>query len=131
MEKINWQDKSYLRWLTLFITSGTLLCCALPILLVSLGFGAVVASLNYNIPGLLFLAEHKFWTLSLSATLLLFLAWVIWRPNQICPTDSKLAAHCQTTKRWNQRVFWLSAIIWCVGFFFSVLLLPLQRFFDF
>ncbi len=124
-------DKSYLRWLTLFITSGTLLCCALPILLVSLGFGAVVASLSYNIPGLMFFAEHKIWALSLSALLLLFLAWVIWRPNQSCPTDPKLAVHCQTAKRWNQRIFWLSVTIWSIGFFFSVLLLPLRQFFNF
>lgn len=127
MDNETLQTKPYLRWLTLFITSGTLLCCALPILLVSLGFGAVVASLNYNIPGLVFLGEHKLWTLSLSALLLLFLAWVIWRPNQACPTDPDLANHCQKAKRWNQRIFWLSVGIWAVGFFFSVLLLPLRQ----
>lgn len=127
MDNETLQTKPYLRWVTLFITSGTLLCCALPILLVSLGFGAVVASLNYNIPGLVFLAEHKLWTLSLSALLLLFLAWVIWRPNQACPTDPDLANHCQKAKRWNQRIFWLSVGIWAVGFFFSVLLLPLRQ----
>ena len=120
-------DKSYLRWLTLFITSSTLLCCALPVLLVSLGFGAVVASLNYNIPGLFFLAEHKLWTLTLSAILLVFLAWIIWRPNQACPTEPALAAHCQSAKKWNKRIFWLSVTIWCIGFFFSVLLLPLRN----
>ena len=54
-------DKPYLRWFTLFVTSGTLVCCALPVLLVSVGLGAVVASLNYSIPGLMFLAEHNFW----------------------------------------------------------------------
>ena len=124
-------DKSYLRWLTLFITSSTLLCCALPILSVSLGFGAVVASLNYNIPMLMFLAEHKLWTLSLSAFLLLFLAWVIWRPNQTCPTNPELAEHCQTAKLWNKRIFLLSVVIWSIGFFFSVLLLPLRQFFNF
>ncbi len=124
------QNKPHLRWLTLFITSGTLLCCALPILLVSLGFGAVVASLNYNIPGLLFLAEHKMWTLGLSAMLLLFLAWVIWRPNQFCPTEPQLAATCQSAKRWNKRIFWLSVVIWCIGFFASVLLLPLRQLFN-
>ena len=74
MDKLKWQSKTKLRWLTLFITSGTLLCCALPVLLVSLGFGAVVASLNYNIPGLFFLAEHKLWALSISGLLLTFLA---------------------------------------------------------
>lgn len=129
MDKVNWRDKPYLGWLTLFITSGTLLCCALPIILVSMGFGAVVASLNYNIPGLLFLAENKFWTLSLSALLLPFLAWVIWRPNQSCPAESELAAYCHKTKRWNKRIFWLSVAILGIGFFFSVLLLPLRQFF--
>ena len=125
MEKI---IKSYLRWLTLFITSGTLLCCALPTLLVSLGFGAVVASLNYNIPELVFLAEYKIWTLSLSALLLLFLAWVVWRPKQSCPAKPELVAHCQMTKRWNKSIFWLSVIIWSIGFFFSIVLLPLRQF---
>jgi len=127
VDKVNWQEKSSLRWFVLFITSGTLLCCALPVLLVSLGFGAVVASMNYNIPGLMFLSEHVFWTLSLSSLLLLFLAWVIWRPNQVCPVDPELTAYCLKAKRWNQRIFWISVVIWMTGFFFSVLLLPLRQ----
>ena len=126
-----WQNNAYLKWLTLFVTSGTLLCCALPVVLVSMGLGAVVAGLNYNIPGLVFLAEHSIWTLYLSALLLLFLAWVIWRPNQTCPVDPDLAVYCQKTKRWNRRVFWLSVAIWGTGFFFSVLLLPLRALFVF
>ena len=124
-------DKPWFRWLTLFVTGSTLICCALPILLVSLGFGAVVASLNYNIPGLLFLAEHKYWTLGLSAILLTLLAWLIWRPNQSCPADPVLARTCQRAKVWNQRIFWLSVTIWLIGFFFSVVLLPLRNFLDF
>lgn len=123
-------DKPYLRWVTLFVTGGTLLCCALPILLVSMGFGAVIASLNYNIPGLMFLAENKFWTLSLAALLLVLLAWVIWRPNQACPTDPELATTCEAAKNWNQRIFWISVVVWSVGFFFSVLLLPLRQLLD-
>lgn len=123
----NQPDKSWMRWLTLFVTSSTLLCCALPVLMVSLGFGAAVASLNYNVPGLLFLAEHKLWTLSLSALLLLLLAWMIWRPNQTCPADPALAALCQKTKRWNKWIFWISVSIWCIGFFFSYLLLPIRQ----
>ena len=123
-------DKPYLRWFTLFVTSGTLLCCALPILLVSMGFGAVVASLNYNIPGLMFLVEHATWTLGLAALVLVFMAWVIWRPNQTCPTDPKLAAACREAKNWNQLIFWVSAVIWGIGFFFSILLLPLRQLFE-
>jgi mercuric ion transport protein len=127
---IKWSDKPYLRWLTLFVASGTLVCCVLPIVLVSLGFGAVVAGLFYNIPSLVFLAEHKMWTLSLSALLLGFLAWMIWSPNQQCPADAQLAEHCQQAKRWNKRIFWLSISAWSIGFFFSVLLLPLRQLLD-
>lgn len=118
----------HIKWLTLFVTSGTLICCALPILLVSLGFGSTIASLNYNIPGLLFLAEHKVWTLSLSALLLSFLAWVIWRQNQSCPINPEIAKYCKQTKKWNKRIFFLSVIIWFIGFFTSYLLLPLRTF---
>ena len=120
-------DRLWLRWLTLFVTSGTLLCCAIPIVLVSLGFGAVVASVMYKLPGLVLLAEHKMWTLSLSAILLLILAWIIWRPGQQCPADPELAQRCQAARRWNKRVFFISVGIWLVGFFFSVLLLPLRQ----
>jgi len=130
VEPSRWSDNSHLRWLTLFVASGTLVCCVLPIVLVSLGFGAVAASLAYNIPGLVFLAEHKMWTLSLSALLLGFLAWLIWRPNQQCPADVQLAAVCQQAKRWNKRIFWSSIAIWSIGFFFSVLLLPLRQLLD-
>lgn len=125
------ENKPYLRWLTLFISSGTLLCCALPIMMVSLGFGAVVASLQYNIPGWIFLAEHKLWTMGFSAALLGLLAWMIWRPNQTCPADPALAALCQKSKIWNRRIFVLSAGIWVTGFFFSILLLPLRQLLNF
>lgn len=124
---VNQSNNTLLRWTTLFATSSTLLCCALPVVLVSLGFGATVASLNYNIPGLLLLAENKFLTLYISAFLLLILAWVIWRPNQACPTDPVLAELCQKAKHWNQRIFWISVSIWGIGFFFSYLLLPLRQ----
>lgn len=121
-------EKPYLKWATLFVASGTLLCCALPILLVTLGFGALVASLNYNIPALIILAENKIWTLTLSALMLIILAWVVWRPKQHCPSDPELSAICQQSKRWNKRVFWVSSMIWFIGFFTSYLLLPMRHF---
>lgn len=120
-------DKPWLRWVTLFTTSSTLLCCALPILLVSLGMGSVVASMNYNIPGMFWLAQHKYWALALSGLLLSSLAWMIWRPYQSCPSDPKLAQYCETSKKWNKRIFFASVIVWSIGVFFSLILLPLRN----
>jgi hypothetical protein len=89
--------------------------------------GSVVASMNYNIPGLFWLAQHKYWTLALSGLLLSFLAWMIWRPNQSCPSDPELAQYCETSKKWNKRIFWISVIVWSIGVFFSLILLPLRN----
>jgi hypothetical protein len=46
-------------WLLLFTTSGTLLCCALPITLVTLGLGASVATMASAAPWLITLSQYK------------------------------------------------------------------------
>ena len=43
----------------LFASLSTLLCCALPALLVTLGAGAVMAGLAANVPGLVWLTANK------------------------------------------------------------------------
>jgi hypothetical protein len=48
-----------LSFLSLFTSFGTLLCCALPSLLVLLGLGATVASLLSAAPWLVSLSHHK------------------------------------------------------------------------
>ncbi len=127
MDKTAWHSSAYFGWLTLFFTTTTLVCCALPIVLVSVGLGAVMASLNMQFAGLVFIAQNKYWTLALSAMLLGFLAWLIWRPGQACPSNPQLAKACQQSKRLNVRMFNVSLAIWSTGFFFSVLLLPLRQ----
>jgi len=117
----------YLKWVALFLSSGTLICCALPILLVSLGFGSFVAAAFFNIPALTFMAEHKYWTLAISFGFLLFLAWIVYRPNQSCPAEADLAKACKSSKSYNKAIFIVSVVIWFTGFFFSVLLLPLRN----
>jgi len=129
VDKIAWHASAYFGWLTLFFTTTTLVCCALPIVLVSLGLGALMASLNMQFTGLIFIAEYKYWTLLWSAMLLGFLAWLIWRPGQACPNNPQLAKACQQSKRWNIFMFKVSFLIWLTGFFFSVLLLPLRQIF--
>ena len=50
---------SVLHTLTIFSSVGTLVCCALPALLVSIGAGAVMASLVSAVPQLVWISEHK------------------------------------------------------------------------
>jgi len=112
-------------WLILFTSTCTLLCCALPILLVSLGMGAVVATMASDLPFLITLSQHKIWMFIGSFALLLISAWVLYRPGRICPIDPVLAQKCASAHKWNQRFFWAAASIWGVGFF-TAYLLPLM-----
>jgi mercuric ion transport protein len=117
-------------WVLLFTSTTTLICCALPIMLVALGFGAVSAAMFSNFPFLVTLAHHKLWLFSGSAVLLLLAAWALYRPGRACPVDPVLAARCESADRWNRRLFIVAAGLWGVGFTAAYLSLPLLGLYD-
>ena len=104
-------------WLLLFTTSGTLICCAIPITLVSLGLGAVVASMASSMPWLVTLSLYKGWMFTISGALIGLSAWAVFRPGRACPADPELAAACERADRWNRRFIWVAGCLWLVGFF--------------
>jgi len=114
------------RWafLLLFASASTLLCCALPIVLVSLGMGAVVASLAGNLPWLVTLSQYKGVTFSVTAVILVLAAWALFRPGRVCPTDPALAAACNAAQTWNRRFYWVAVGLWLIGLA-AAYLLPL------
>lgn len=112
-------------WLVFFTSSTTLICCALPILLVSIGLGAVSASLFANLPLLVTLAQYKAWMFAASGAVLTLTAWLLFRPGRACPTNPELAEQCEKVHRWNTRFFWVSVGIWGVGFATAYLALPI------
>src|SRR3954447_20288032 len=59
-----------LNYLSLFTSFGTLLCCALPSLLVLLGLGATVASFLSAVPWLVAMSRHKSWVFAISGLLI-------------------------------------------------------------
>ena len=106
-----------LTWLALFASGGTLICCALPIILVTLGLGATVASLTSSFPMLVTIALHKGWVFAGSGSLLVVSGWLMYRSGRTCPADPELARLCDKTQIWNRRIYWSSVMIWSVGFF--------------
>ena len=115
-----------LAWLTLFASSGTLICCALPIVLITLGMGATVAALTSSFPILITLSQHKAWVFAFSGLLLGLTGWWLYRREYSCPGDKRLAAMCARSRVWNRRIFLTSALIWLLGFFAAYLALPLR-----
>lgn len=113
--------------LTLFTSGGTLVCCALPITLVSLGLGSAVVGLTGAFPWLIALSKHKAWVFAGSALLLAFGAWMIYRPGRSCPTDPNLRRLCERADKWNRRLHSISAVIWGIGFTAAYLSLPILK----
>ena len=119
-----------LGWLSLFASAGTWICCALPILLVTMGAGAILAGITSQFPMLVVLSAHKHWMFALSGVFLAAAAGLTWRSGQHCPADPVLAQQCQRTRRWNKRILWVSMVVWFIGFIAAYLALPIRIFFD-
>lgn len=113
-------------WFTLFTTTGTLVCCALPIMLVTLGMGATVVSMTSAFPVLIVLSQYKLWVFAFSGAMLVISSWLLFRPDRTCPTDTMLEQACNTAHKWNKRIYWSSVVIWGIGFFAAFLALPLR-----
>jgi len=120
------RSETSVTWITLFASGGTLVCCALPIILVTLGMGATVAALTSTFPVLITLSQHKVWVFAGSAVMLALAAWIMYRPGHSCPVDPELGRQCDRTQVWNRRIYWTSVTVWGVGFFAAFLALPLR-----
>ncbi len=119
-----------LSWLTLFASGGTLICCALPIILVTLGLGATVAAFTSSFPLLVTIAQHKAWVFAGSGALLLLSGWLMYGLGRACPADPELGRLCDQTQVWNRRIYWSSSALWGIGFFAAYLALPLRILLD-
>jgi len=107
-------------WLSLAASGGTLVCCALPALLVSLGLGATLAGLVSAVPALVWVSEVK-GPVFAGAALLLAAAGVLqWRLRTApCPVDPRLRQACLRTRRWSRRVWFAAVLLFAVGVFFA------------
>lgn len=109
-----------INYITLFSSTGTLLCCALPALLVSFGLGAVMAGLATHIPGLILVSENKILVFSFAALMLSLNGVLIGsNRNAPCPVDPKLREACLSGRQMSRRIYFFSLFIFSIGFFFA------------
>lgn len=105
-------------WLALASSGTTLICCALPALFISLGAGAVLASLVSTFPALVWMSKHKALLFVGAGVMLAIGGWLQRRP-AACPADAKLAAACAANKRISRVVYIASLAIYLTGAFFA------------
>lgn len=118
-----------LNYFSLFSSFSTLICCALPSVLVLLGMGTAVASLLSAAPWLVSLSRHKVWTFSIAGTLIacsFVMTYVVaprLREGDACASDDPTT--CGEVSKLSRLLLWGSAVIYSGGFFVAYLLGPI------
>ncbi len=118
-----------LNYFSLFGSFSTLICCALPSVLVLLGMGTAVASLLSAAPWLVSFSRHKVWTFSIAGALIacsFVVTYVIApriRAGEAC--DALDPTTCGEISKLSRVLLWASALIYTGGFFVAYLLGPI------
>lgn len=106
--------------LSLCASSSTLVCCALPALLVALGAGAALSSLVSVFPQLVWLSEHKLGLFGFAGSMLLASGALQWHSRSApCPVDPALRKACLRTRSLSWRMWALSVALFAVGGWFA------------
>ena len=113
----------WLAFLSLFTSTGTLICCALPALLVALGAGAALSTLISAVPGLVWISEYKEAVFVFAGVMLTVSGWLQWRSRFApCPVDAAQRNACLRTRRSSALVYGASVVVFMVGGFFAFML---------
>lgn len=113
--------------LSLLLSSGTLICCALPALLVLLGAGSVLAALLSWFPAVAMLSQQKPLVFGLAALALALAGSALARSSRLpCPSDPREARRCQRRLRQARWLYSLSCALFTIGLA-AAFLLPWLR----
>jgi hypothetical protein len=118
-----------LNYFSLFSSFSTLICCALPSVLVLLGMGTAVASILSAAPWLVSFSRHKVWTFGIAGILIagsFVMTYVIaprLRKGEQCDADDPNT--CGEVSKISRVILWCSALIYAGGFFVAYLLGPI------
>ena len=104
----------------LLTTSGTLVCCVLPALMVALGAGASLAALVSAVPQLVWLSEHKGLVFGCAAFALFVAGVAIWHGRSLpCPTQQHAARQCVRLRHISAVSFAIALVAYCVAVAFA------------
>lgn len=110
-------------WSALGASVATLVCCALPSLLVLLGFGTTVAAAVSAAPWLVSLSQYKLWAFLVAGLLIVGSRLYALR---LAPRVTPEGAACRPELVRATRIVWTaSVVLWSVGFFVAYALGPL------
>ncbi len=105
---------------SLFASSSTLVCCAIPALLVALGAGAALSSLVSLFPQVVWLSEHKEQLFGLAGLMMIGSGALQWRNRSApCPIDPALRDVCLKTRKTASKLYAASVVLYLIGGWFA------------
>lgn len=106
--------------LTLLASSGTLVCCVLPAVFVSLGAGAALVGLVSAVPQLIWLSEHKVAVFGVAGLLVLGSGVLLWNARRLpCPADPAAGRTCARLRRVTHWLYDVAAVGYMIGAVFA------------
>ena len=109
-----------LSFLSLFTSTGTILCCALPALLVTVGAGAALSSLISTFPQIVWVSKYKEYIFTAAFILIILAGYLQWQARKLpCPADKLLAAQCMKARKLSLVIYFVSVVILIIGFAFA------------
>jgi len=117
------KSNKLVNYLALFTSTGTIFCCALPALLVSIGAGAALSSLISIFPQLIIFSIYKI-PIFIGASMMLIISGIIqYRTRSLpCPADKKQADACIRTRKVSMIIYFTSVGIFIVGLLFALII---------
>jgi len=115
-------------FLSLFGSSTTLLCCALPATLSIIAGGAAVGSLISVFPWLITISRYHNWIFLVAGILLLINGVFVLRPKGKMACAVTGGKGCEVAGSFSKRMFWISIILYGIGFFFAYLYVLIVKF---
>ena len=113
----------HLSFLSLFTSTGTILCCALPALLVTIGAGAALSSLISTFPEIIWVSKYKEYIFTAAFILIILSGYLQWQARKLpCPADKLLAAQCMKAREISLVIYFVSVVILIIGFTFAFVL---------
>ena len=106
--------------LTLFASSSTLICCAIPALLVALGAGATLSTFISIFPKIVWISEHKIEVFTFAGVMLTISGYMQWRGRLApCPVDPVLRNACIKTRKASLIIYSFSLLLYLTGGWFA------------
>ena len=120
--KFNMFDRSA-NFISLFASSSTLICCALPSVFIVIGAGATFASIISIFPFLVVISKYKVSITLVSLLILVFAGYINYKTYYLpCPADPELGRICLQTRKRSRSIYYFSVILFTFATIFTYLI---------